>query len=72
LIEPASQLNKCQQFWKSLLQRLVFVVKFIAERGLVFRGDENFGSPRNVFQAKFQKRKGDVSGDQFCNSFTNR
>jgi len=36
---------------------LFFVVKFIAERGLTFRDEENVGSPRNFFQAKFQKQK---------------
>jgi len=41
---------------ESLLQRLVSVVKFIAERGLAFRDDENVGSSRNSFQAKFQKK----------------
>jgi len=47
------------------LQRLVSVVKFIAERELAFRDDENVGSLRNFFQknfqnffqAKFQKKK---------------
>jgi len=36
------------------LQRLVSVVKFIAERGLRFKDDENAGSPRNVFHKYFQ------------------
>jgi len=40
-----------------LSQRLVSVAKFNAERGLTLRDDENVGSHRNVFQAKFQKRK---------------
>jgi len=31
------------------LQRLVLVVKFIAERGLAFRDDESIGWPRNFF-----------------------
>ena len=39
------------------MQRLVSVVKFVAEQGLAFRDDENVGSPRNFFQAKFQKKK---------------
>jgi len=42
---------------KSLLQSVVSVVKFIAERGLTFRHDENVGSPRKFFQTKFQKKK---------------
>jgi len=33
------------------------VVKFIAERVLAFRDDENVGSQRNVFQATFQKKE---------------
>jgi len=36
------------------LQRLVSVTKFIAERGLAFRDDENVGSPRKIFQKNFQ------------------
>jgi len=56
-IELASEVSQCQQYWKSLLQRLLSVVKFITERGLTFRDDENVGSPRNFFQAKFQKKK---------------
>ena len=52
----ASRANQCQQYWKSLLQRLVSVVKFIAERGLTFRDDENVGLPRNFFQAKFSEK----------------
>jgi len=36
------------------LQRLVSVVKFIAERGLAFRDDENVGSSRKLFQKNFQ------------------
>ena len=39
------------------LQRLVSVVKFIAERGLAFRDDENVVSPRNFFQPNFQKNE---------------
>jgi len=33
---------------------LVSVVKFIAERGLAFRNDENVGSLRYIFQKNFQ------------------
>jgi len=54
--ELASQFSQCQQYWKSLLQRSS-VVKFIAERGLASRDDENVGSPRNVFHEKFQKKE---------------
>jgi len=58
------------------LQRLVSVVKFISERGLAFRDDENVGSSRkffqkifqNFFQAKLKNRRClDASGDRFCN-----
>ena len=33
--ELASQANQYEQYWKSLLQRLVSVIKFIADRGLL-------------------------------------
>ena len=56
----------------SPLQGLVSVVKFIAERGLTFRDDENVGSHRNFFKTNFKNRKCDASGDRFCNSFSNR
>jgi len=36
------------------LQRLVSVVKFIAERGPAFRDIENVGTPRNFFQKLFK------------------
>jgi len=59
------------------LQRLVSVAKFTAERGLMFRDDENVGSPKNFFQKFFQnffqaklRKRCDVSGDRFCSSFT--
>jgi len=35
------------------LHRLDSVVKFIAERGLAFRDDENVGSPRKFYQKIF-------------------
>jgi len=34
-----------------------FCVKFIAERELTFRDNENVGSPRNLIQAKLKKKK---------------
>jgi len=37
--------------------KLASVVKFIAERGLTFRDDENVGSPRKFFQTKFQQKE---------------
>ena len=46
--ELIKQAVDLEQYWKSVLQRVVSVIKFIAERGLAFRGDnELFGSPRN-------------------------
>jgi len=63
LIELASQVNQCEQYWKSFLSatevasvcnNVWFVVKFIVQRGLAFRDDENIGSPRNIFQKMFQ------------------
>jgi len=62
------------------LERFLSVVKFIAERGLAFRDDENFGLPRKFFQKMFKtffkqilkQRRCDASSDWFCNSFTNR
>jgi len=36
------------------LQSLVSAAKFIAERGLGFRDEENVGSPGNFFQKYFQ------------------
>jgi len=61
------------------LQRLFSVVKFIAERRLAFRDDENVGSSRTFFQKMFKtffkqvfEKRCDASNDWFCNSFTNR
>ena len=53
-MELACQVNQCEQYWKSLLQRLVSVVKLIAKRGLSFRDDENVGLPRKFFQKNVQ------------------
>jgi len=67
--EIACQVNQYEEYWKSLLQRLVSVIKSIADRGLAFRADdENVGSPKSKFS---KKRRCDASGDLFCNSFTN-
>lgn len=36
------------QYWRKILRIIVSTIKFIAERGLAFRGDnEIIGSPRN-------------------------
>jgi len=37
-----------KEYWKEVLKRVVAVIKFLAERGLAFRGeDELLGSPHN-------------------------
>jgi len=36
------------------LQRLVAAIKFITERGVPFRDDENVGSPGSFFQKIFK------------------
>ena len=42
------QIQKEHDYWTSLLKRLISVIKYIAERGLAFRGDnETVGTPRN-------------------------
>jgi len=59
------------------LQRFI---KFIADRELSFRDDENTGSHRNFFQKIFKdffkkilkKRRCNASCKLFCNCFTNR
>jgi len=52
------------------------VVKFIAERGLAFRVDENVGSPRMFFQKIFKtffkqilKKRCDASSDLVLQQF---
>jgi len=49
--ELASQVNQREQYFENsfCLQSLVYVAKFIAERGLALRDKENVGSPRNFF-----------------------
>lgn len=43
-----SQIETEQKYWRLLLTRIIEVVKFLAERGLAFRGsDEIVGSPHN-------------------------
>lgn len=47
-IELLSQHQKEVGYWRNVLQRIVAVVKFLASRGLPFRGDnEILGSPNN-------------------------
>ena len=42
------QINGGQEYWNQVLQRVVSVIRTLAERGLAFRGgDERFGSPHN-------------------------
>ena len=43
-----NQMETEQQYWRTVLERVVEVIKFLAERGLPFRGsDETVGSPQN-------------------------
>ena len=79
-IQPIRSVNTNNVGNRLCLQRLVSVVKFIAERRLAFRDDENVGTPRKFFRKNFKtflkqilkKRRCDASSDGFCNSFTNR
>ena len=43
-----SQIEEEQKYWSALLERIIEVVKFLAERGLAFHGgDEKIGSHNN-------------------------
>ena len=43
-----SQIETEQKYWRLLLKRIIAVIKFLAERGLAFRGsNEIVGSPHN-------------------------
>ncbi len=43
-----SQFEKEKVYWKSLVQRLIHIIKFLASRGLPFHGrNENLGSVQN-------------------------
>ena len=47
----AYQVNQCKEYRKSLQQRLDTVIKFIPDRGVEFRGDdETVRSPRKYFE----------------------
>jgi len=77
--KPVRSINASNIGNRFCLQRLVSVVKFISERGLVFRDDEDVGSSRDfskrfskLFSRKDKKRCLDASGDRFCNSIINR
>jgi len=42
------QMEGARQYWREVLKRVVAVIKFLGERGLAFRGDnELLGSPQN-------------------------
>ncbi|XP_065672025.1 zinc finger MYM-type protein 5-like [Hydra vulgaris] len=46
--ELAHEMDRHELYWRSLLKRLISVLKFVCERGLVLRGDnETIGSPNN-------------------------
>lgn len=46
--ELEKQAKQAETYWKKVLERVVSVLKFICERGLAIRGDnEIIGSPRN-------------------------
>lgn len=46
--ELVQQVESEKKYWQTLLRRIVEVIKFLAERGLAFRGTEEvFGSPHN-------------------------
>ena len=41
-------MEQCEQYWRLILKRVISVIKFIAERGLAFRGDNQLmRSPQN-------------------------
>lgn len=42
------QIEQLENYWRTLLKRIVDVIKFISERGLAFRGEnEHVNNPRN-------------------------
>jgi hypothetical protein len=44
--ESIEQLNKEKYYWAQVLQRMISVVTFLSERGLMFRGNiEKFDNP---------------------------
>ncbi|XP_004205777.1 zinc finger MYM-type protein 1-like [Hydra vulgaris] len=44
--ELAHEMDRHEHYWQSLLKRLISVLKFVCERGLALRGDnETIGSP---------------------------
>ena len=41
-------MDRITEYWRDVLKRIVFVFKYLGERGLPFRGDdETFGSAHN-------------------------
>ena len=47
-VELDKQSEKGKDYWIRVLNRIVAVIRFLAERGLAFRGEtEIIGSPRN-------------------------
>jgi len=46
--ELANAVLREEEYWRQVLKRVVYVVQFISERGLAFRGDDEIlGSPNN-------------------------
>ena len=46
--ELAHEMDRHEHYWRSLVKRLISVLKFVCERGLALRGDnEAIGSPNN-------------------------
>jgi len=67
--KPVRSINANNIGNRLCLQRLVSDVKFIAERGLALRDDENVRWPRKFFQKIFKqmlKKRCDASSDWFC------
>ena len=67
--------ERMEQYWKSVLEHAVSVIRFIAERGLAFRGDnELIESPgnRNYFDALEFIVQRDIFLVQHCQNHSNR
>ena len=66
--------DQMEEYWKSVLEHAVSVMKFIAERGLAFRGDsELLRSPgnRNYFGTLEFIARCDIAPPQHCQNDSN-